>query len=82
LYGLATHQYGVLIMRDLAREEPVYGIILEQIGQIANMRQIVDRHDLDVGQGERAPQDHAANTSKTVNANTTCHTLLLLSGYG
>ena len=75
LHGLPVHQDGVVIMRHLAWEEPMHRIILEQIGEVAEMGEIVDRHHLDVWQGERAAQDHAANASKSVNAYATGHML-------
>jgi len=37
------------------------------------MREIVDRHHLDVWQGQRVAHDHAANTPQAVNADATGH---------
>jgi len=48
-------------------------IVLKQIGQIAKVSQIVDRHHLDVGQFHGAAQHHAANAPKPVNPNATDH---------
>jgi hypothetical protein len=54
------------------------GIVLEEIGQITEVGAIIDCHNLNVSKGERATQGHTTNASKTVNTNTTRHTLLLL----
>src|SRR5215510_14565966 len=58
------------------------GIILEEIGQITEVSTLIDCHNLSVRHSESSAQDHTTNTSKTVNTNTTCHTLLLLCCYG
>jgi hypothetical protein len=64
------------------QRELMDGIIREEIGQITEVSAIIDGHHLNVGKGERATQDHTTNASKTVNTDTTWHTLLLLCGYG
>src|SRR5215510_9430951 len=70
------------LMGRLARKEAVDGIVLEEISQITKVGAIIDCHNLSVRKSESTTQDHTTNTSKTVNTNTTCHTLLLLSCYG
>ena len=76
------HQQRPRLVGHLSRKEAMDGIILEEIGKIAEVSTIIDCHNLNVSKGKRASQDHTTNTSKTVNTNTTCHTLLILYCYG
>src|SRR4029434_3599441 len=81
-YRFPVHQQRLCLVGHLARKEAMDGIILEEIGQITEVGAIIDCHNLSVRKSEGATQDHTTNTSKTVNTNTTCHTLLLLCCYG
>src|SRR4029453_12935929 len=81
-YRFPVHQQRPPLVGHLSRKEAMDGIILEEIGQITEVRTIIDCHNLSVRKSESATQDHTTNTSKTVNTNTTCHTLFLLCCYG
>src|SRR5262245_17161167 len=78
LQRFPVHQQRLRLVRHLSRKEAMDGVVLEEIGQITEVGAIIDCHNLSVSKGEGATQDHTTNTSKTVNTNTTCHTIFLL----
>ena len=44
------------------------GVVFEHVGDVINVDEIVDRHNLHVGQGAGPAKDQPANATKSVNA--------------
>ena len=68
----------VAVHRDVALEFTVHGIVLQRVGQVIRLQQIVDADDFDVGKILRCgAKHHASDAAKTVDAYFDCHHLLL-----
>ena len=77
--GTAIHNDGVLAGGHLGVDLTVHGVILQHIGKVISGTQVVDAHDLDLGVVQAAPQDHAANTTKTIDTDFDAHKYSFLS---
>ena len=71
--GLAVDDDIVALGIDVTVELAMHGIILHHIGQIISRTQVVDAHDLNLGVGHSAAQDHTADAAKTIDANFNAH---------
>jgi len=52
----------------------MHGIVLQHVGQVFRIEQVVDGNDLDVFEVlADSTEHHTADTAKTVNTNFDCH---------
>src|SRR4029078_13035347 len=58
----------VVLDRHVAPEPPVHRIVLEQVGEVPQLEQIVDREDLHVVPLQSRADRHAADPPETVDA--------------
>src|SRR3989338_743377 len=71
---LAVHDQGVALDRDFALEAAVHAVVLEHIGQVVGLEQVVDAHDFDVREVlHRSAEHHAADAAEAVDANLDRH---------
>ena len=75
--ALAVHDEGAALDRDVAFEAAVYRVVLEHIGPVVGLEQVVDGNDLDVGKVlYGGAQHHAADAPETIDANFDAHVFL------
>jgi hypothetical protein len=70
----------LLVVRYVCAQKAVNGVVLEQVGQLVEGRQIVDRDDLYLRHFQRPADHHAADASESIDADATCHSSLLSCG--
>lgn len=76
---LAIDDEGGTFHRDVVVEAAVDGVVLQHIGEVVGVEEVVDADDLDVLEVfDRGAEDHAANAAEPVDANFDGHFLLLL----
>lgn len=79
--GFAVYDKIGAVNRDIAAEVSMHRVVLQHVGEIIRIEQIVDRHNLNVVKlgfvGGRA-EHHAPNPSKTVNCYPNRHVILRL----
>ena len=72
---IAVDRDAVRIMRYVALEDAVHGIVLEEMRECVGIREVVDRHEVEIGAALqfRGAQNLAPDAAEAVNANTKCH---------
>ena len=71
---LAVDHQSLLGGLDSPREPPVDAVVLEQHRKVLRVREVVDRHDLElVGVLGQDTKDETPDSTKTVDTNTDCH---------
>ncbi len=75
--GLAVNHQVIAVNGDITVEVTVYGIVLEHVGQVIGVQQVVDTDHFDVAEifGDCA-ECHATDTAKTINTDFDCHIYL------
>jgi len=74
---LAVHHQGVAFDGDLTLEAAVHAVVLQHVGQVVGLEQVVDADDLDVGEVlHRSAKHHAADAAEAVDANLDSHVSL------
>src|SRR5690606_13533709 len=76
--ALAVDHQGVAVYRDLAVEAAVHGVVLQHVGQVVRLQQVVDGDDLDVVAEirHRRTQDVAPDAAEAVDAYLDRHGML------
>ena len=71
---LAVDDQVVAFDGDVAVEAAMHGVVLQHVGQVVGLEQVVDADDFDVGEilGDGA-ECHAADAAETVDANFDSH---------
>ena len=65
---VAIDNHGVALDGDVSLELPVYGIVLEHVGQILGIQKVIDPHDLDIFEiFHHGTENHAPDTAETVD---------------
>jgi hypothetical protein len=65
--------------RDLALEAAVHAVVLQHVGQVVGLEQVVDADDLDVGEVlHGGTEDHAPDAAEAVDADADAHCVLLV----
>ena len=73
-YLLAVDDKVITIDGNITLELAVHRIVLECVGQVIRLQQIIDTHHFDVGKIlHRRAKHHAADAAETVNANLDRH---------
>jgi hypothetical protein len=76
---LAVDDQRVAVDRDLAVEAAVHRVVLEHVGQVVGLEQVVDADDLDVLEvADRCAEHHAADAAETVDADLDGHEIFSL----
>ena len=57
-----------ILDRHVVPELAVHGVVLEQIGELRELEEIVDRHDLDVVALHRRAEGHPTDSPEAVDA--------------
>jgi hypothetical protein len=71
---LAVDDQRAAVDRDLALEAAVHAVVLEHVGQVVGLEQVVDADDLDVGEVlHRGAEHHAPDAAEAVDANLDGH---------
>ena len=71
---LAVDHQGLLGGLDSPREPPVDAVVLEQHRKVLRVREVVDRHDLELlGVLGQDAKDETPDSTKAVDTNTNCH---------
>ena len=76
---LAVDHQVVAVNGDVALEVAVHGVVLQHVGQVVGLQQVVDGDHFDTGEvlGDGA-ESHAADAAETVDTNFNCHVSLSL----
>jgi hypothetical protein len=72
--ALAVDDQGVAVDRDVALEAAVHAVVLEHVGQVVGLEQVVDADDLDVGEVLTA----ARNTMRPMRPKPLMPTLIVI----
>ena len=76
---LAVDDHVAAVDGDVAIEAAMHGVVLQHVGQVVGLEQVVDGDDLDVLEVLRdSAEHHAADAAKTVDTDFDCHCLSLL----
>jgi len=71
---LAVHHEGVALHTDRALEAAVHAVVLQHIGQVLGLQQVVDGNDFDVREVLDCRAQHvASNAAKAVDADLDSH---------
>ena len=75
---LAVDDHGVAVDGDVAVEIAVHRVVLQHVGQVVGIEQVVDADDFDILEILRdGAERHAADTAETVDTNFDCHAVSL-----
>jgi hypothetical protein len=66
---LPVDNENTILDRNVALEASVNGVVLQHVGEVVDVEQIVDRHNLNVFALCCGTENHASNATETVNAN-------------
>jgi hypothetical protein len=73
---LAVDDQRAALDLDVAAEAAVHRVVLQHVGQVVGLEEVVDRDDLDLGEVLRdSAEHHAADAAETVDANLDSHVL-------
>jgi len=76
--GLAVDDQVGALHRDLALETAVHAVVLEHVGQVVGLEQVVDAHDFDVAEVlHGSAEHHAADAAEAVDTDLDRHICLL-----
>ncbi|MCY1371374.1 hypothetical protein D9M69_585140 [compost metagenome] len=79
---LAVDHQRVAFDADVTLEAAVHAVVLQHVGQVVGLQQVVDRHDLDVAEVlDGAAQHVAADAAEAVDADLDGHVSSLLEGF-
>src|SRR5690606_23156022 len=81
--GFAIDNQGVAVHRDLALEAAVHRVVLQHVGQVIGLQQVVDADDLDVIEIlDGGTEHHAANATEAVDTDLDSHDCFTLKEVG
>ena len=78
--GLAVHHQVVSADRDVAIEAAMHRIVLQHVGQVVRLQQVVDGNDFHLREVFRhCTEYHATDTTESIDTDFDCHVFLLSS---
>jgi len=72
LDGLAVYNKVAILDLNSALERSVNGVVLEKVGNVVEIKKIVDGYNLDVASLERRAEHEASNAAKAVDSHDRC----------
>src|SRR5262249_60347425 len=69
----ASHEDCLALRHDLRLERAVDGVVLEQVSQRLGVREIVDSDDFDILRLQGRPEEHATDSTESVDTDANAH---------
>ena len=69
LKGIVVNHHGITVEAHFTRVHPMDAVILEEIGEVLRVGEIVDGHHIKVATHFGNPGDDASNTTETIDSN-------------
>jgi len=70
----AVDHQGVALDVHLTLEATMHAVVLQHVGQVVGLEQVVDAHDFDVGKVlHGGTEHHAPDAAEAVDADLDCH---------